>query len=57
MEYVEAYASREGFVLPCDIKILWAHSVRVHSMLQHVTRHEDGISRNKSMAMSVMRLN
>jgi hypothetical protein len=30
MEYVEAYASREGFVLPRDEKILWAHSVRFH---------------------------
>jgi hypothetical protein len=28
MEYVEAYASREGFVLPHDGKILWAHLVR-----------------------------
>jgi hypothetical protein len=27
MEYVEAYASRAGFVLPRDRKILWAHSV------------------------------
>jgi hypothetical protein len=38
MEYVEAYASRAGFVLPRDRKILWAHSVRFHPMLQHVTR-------------------
>jgi hypothetical protein len=28
MEYVEAYASRTGFVLPRDRKILLAHSVR-----------------------------
>jgi hypothetical protein len=38
VEYVEAYASRAGFVLPCDRKMLWAHSVRFHPMLQHVTR-------------------
>jgi hypothetical protein len=38
MEYVEAYASRAGFVLSRDRKILWAHSVRFHPMLQHVTR-------------------
>jgi hypothetical protein len=38
MEYVEAYASRAGFVLPSDGKILWAHPVRFHPMLQHVTR-------------------
>jgi hypothetical protein len=38
MEYVEAYASRVGFVLPRDGKILWAHSVIFHTMLQHVTR-------------------
>jgi hypothetical protein len=37
MEYVE-YASREGFVLLRDGKILWAHLVRFHPMLQHVTR-------------------
>jgi hypothetical protein len=28
IENVEAYASRAGFVLLCDGKILWAHSVR-----------------------------
>jgi hypothetical protein len=38
MEYVEAYASRAGFVLPRDRNILWAHSVRFHPILQHVTR-------------------
>jgi hypothetical protein len=38
MEYVEVYASRAGFVLPRDRKILWAHSVRFHPILQHVTR-------------------
>jgi hypothetical protein len=38
MEYVEAYASRAGFVLPGDGKILLAHWVRFHPMLQHVTR-------------------
>jgi hypothetical protein len=38
MEYVEACASRAGFVLPHDGKILWNHSVRFHPMLQHVTR-------------------
>jgi hypothetical protein len=38
MEYVEAYASRAGFVLPRDGMILWAHSVRFHPMLQYVTR-------------------
>jgi hypothetical protein len=38
MEHVEAYASRAGFVLPHDRNILWAHSVRFHPMLQHVTR-------------------
>jgi hypothetical protein len=38
MEYVEAYASRAGFVLPREGKILWAHLVRFHPMLQHVTR-------------------
>jgi hypothetical protein len=38
MEYVEAYASRAGFVLPHDGKILWTHSMRFHPMLQHVTR-------------------
>jgi hypothetical protein len=38
MEYVEAYASRAGFVHPRDGKMLWAHSVRFHPMLQHVTR-------------------
>jgi hypothetical protein len=38
MEYVEAYASRAEFVLPRDGTILWAHSVRSHPMLQHVTR-------------------
>jgi hypothetical protein len=27
IEYVEAYASRAGFVLPCEGNILWAHSV------------------------------
>jgi hypothetical protein len=37
MEYVEAYASRAGFVFPRDGKILWAHSVRFHPMLQYVT--------------------
>jgi hypothetical protein len=37
MEWVEAYASREGFVLPRDKKLLWAHSVRLHPILQHVT--------------------
>jgi hypothetical protein len=25
MDYVEAYSSRVGFVLPHDGKILWAH--------------------------------
>jgi hypothetical protein len=38
MEYVDACASRVGFVLLHDGKILWAHSVRFHPMLQHVTR-------------------
>jgi hypothetical protein len=38
MEYVEAYVSRAGFVLPSDGKILGAHSMRFHPMLQHVTR-------------------
>jgi hypothetical protein len=38
MEYVDAYASRAGFVHPRDEKILWVHSVRFHPMLQHVTR-------------------
>jgi hypothetical protein len=38
MEYVEAHASRVGFVLPRDGKIHWAHSVRFQPMLQHVTR-------------------
>jgi hypothetical protein len=38
MEYVEAYASIAGFVLSRDRKILWAHSVRLHPKLQHVTR-------------------
>jgi hypothetical protein len=38
MEYVEVYASRAGFVLRRDRKVLWAHSVRFHPMLQHVTR-------------------
>jgi hypothetical protein len=38
MEYVEAYASRAGFFLLCEGKILWAHSVRFHPMFQHVTR-------------------
>jgi hypothetical protein len=38
MEYVEVYASRAGFVLPRDEKILWTHLVRFHPMLQHVTR-------------------
>jgi hypothetical protein len=38
MEYVQAYASRAGFVLSRDGKILWAHSVRFYPMLQHVTR-------------------
>jgi hypothetical protein len=38
MEYIEAYVSRAGFVLPSDGKILWAHSVRFYPMLQHVTR-------------------
>jgi hypothetical protein len=32
------YASRAGFVLPCEGKILWAHLVRFHPMLQHVSR-------------------
>jgi hypothetical protein len=40
MEYVEAYASRAVFVLPCDRKILRAHWVRFHPMLQHVTRSQ-----------------
>jgi hypothetical protein len=35
------YASRAGFVHPCDGKILWAHSVRFHPMLQHVTRSQE----------------
>jgi hypothetical protein len=30
VEYVEAYASRMGFVLLHDGKILRAHSVRLH---------------------------
>jgi hypothetical protein len=38
MEYVEACASRARFVLPHDGNIIWAHSVRFHPMLQHVTR-------------------
>jgi hypothetical protein len=38
MEYVEAYASKVGFVHLCEGKILWAHLVRFHPMLQHVTR-------------------
>jgi hypothetical protein len=38
MDYVEAYASTARFVLPRDGKILWAHSVRFHPLLQHVTR-------------------
>jgi hypothetical protein len=38
MEYVEVYASRAGFVLPRDRKILWTHLVRLHLKLQHVTR-------------------
>jgi hypothetical protein len=38
VEYVEAYASRAGFVLPRDGKILWVHLVRFHPMLQDVTR-------------------
>jgi hypothetical protein len=38
MEYVEAYASRAGFVLLRDGNIPWAHLVRFHPMLQHVTR-------------------
>jgi hypothetical protein len=38
MEYVEAYVSRAEFVLPRDGKILWAHSVRFHPMLQYATR-------------------
>jgi hypothetical protein len=38
MEYVEAYESRSGFVLPHDGKILWAHSMRFHPMLERVTR-------------------
>jgi hypothetical protein len=38
MEYVEAYASRAGFFLLCEGKILRAHSVRFHPMFQHVTR-------------------
>jgi hypothetical protein len=40
MEYVEACASRAGFVLPRDGMILWAHSVRFHPMLRHVTRSQ-----------------
>jgi hypothetical protein len=38
LEYVEAYASRAGFVHPRDGMIRWAHSVRFHPMLQYVTR-------------------
>jgi hypothetical protein len=38
MEYVETCASRAGFVLPRDEKILWARSMRFHPMLQHMTR-------------------
>jgi hypothetical protein len=38
MNYVEVCASRMGFVLPRDGKKLWAHLVRFHPMLQHVTR-------------------
>jgi hypothetical protein len=41
MEYVEEYASRAGFVLPRERKILWAHSVIFHPMLQHVTRSRE----------------
>jgi hypothetical protein len=32
------YASRAGFFILRDGKIFWAHSVRFHLMLQHVTR-------------------
>jgi hypothetical protein len=35
MGYVEACASRAGFVHPCDGLILWAHSVTVASMFHH----------------------
>jgi hypothetical protein len=38
MECVEVYASRVGFILMRDGKILWPHSVRFHPMLEHVTR-------------------
>jgi hypothetical protein len=38
VEYIEAYASIEGYVLVHDGKILWAHSVRLHPILQHVSR-------------------
>jgi hypothetical protein len=37
MELVEAYASRAVFFHPRDRKITWAHSVRFHPMLQHVS--------------------
>jgi hypothetical protein len=38
MEYFDTYASRVGFVHLRDGKILWAHLMRFHPMLQHVTR-------------------
>jgi hypothetical protein len=38
MEYVEAYVSGARFVLLRDKNILWVHSVRLHPMLQYVTR-------------------
>jgi hypothetical protein len=41
---VVGHQSTTGFVLPRDRKILWSHSVRLHPMLQHVTRSQDGIS-------------
>jgi hypothetical protein len=41
IEYVEAYASIARFVLSHDGKILWAHLVRFHPMLQHVTRSRE----------------
>jgi hypothetical protein len=41
MEYVEACASRAEFVLLHEKKILWAHLVRFHPMLQHVTRSQE----------------
>jgi hypothetical protein len=58
MEYVEVYASRARFVLPRDRKILWAHSVRLHLKLQHVTRSRGwNITRTSKVAMSITRLN